>query len=150
LTWAQNAFSILAPYGFNVFEALAPNIMHEMELGVWKSVLIHLLRILHTMGPGIVVEFNERFRQVPKFGRDAIRNFPGNVSDLKKLAAHDYEDILQCIIPVIEGLIEPHNNAILQLLFTLAQWHALAKLQVHTDATVALLERTTKLLGRRI
>jgi len=36
-----------------------------------------------------------RFREVPTFGRDTIRRFTSNVSGLKKLAARDFEDILQ-------------------------------------------------------
>jgi hypothetical protein len=36
-----------------------------------------------------------RFRQVPTFGRDTIRRFSSNISELKKLAARDFEDILQ-------------------------------------------------------
>lgn len=35
------------------------------------------------------------FRQVPTFGRDTIRRFSNNTSELKKLAARDYEDMLQ-------------------------------------------------------
>jgi len=35
------------------------------------------------------------FRMVPTFGRDTIRKFSANVSDLSKLAARDFEDILQ-------------------------------------------------------
>ena len=38
------------------------------------------------------------FRQISSFGRDTIRRFGHNVSDLKKLAARDYEDILQASI----------------------------------------------------
>ena len=36
-----------------------------------------------------------RFRQVPTFGRFTIRRFHNNVSEMKKLAARDFEDILQ-------------------------------------------------------
>jgi acyl carrier protein phosphodiesterase len=32
---------------------------------------------------------------VPTFGRDTIRKFCANVSDLTKLAARDFEDLLQ-------------------------------------------------------
>ena len=35
------------------------------------------------------------FQMVPTFGRDTIRKFSANVSDLSKLAARDFEDILQ-------------------------------------------------------
>lgn len=54
----------------------------------------------------------------------------------------------QCSIPVIEGLLPEHNDAILDLLFTLAEWHTLAKLKLHTDTTVGLLGAVTKELGR--
>lgn len=36
-----------------------------------------------------------RFRRVPTFGRSTIRTFGANVSGMKKLAARDFEDILQ-------------------------------------------------------
>ena len=35
--------------------------MHEFELGVWKAVLTHLIRILHARGPGMVAEFDCRY-----------------------------------------------------------------------------------------
>ena len=44
------------------------------------------------------VYFGESFRQVPTFGRDTIRRFHKNVSGLKRLAARDFEDILQVSI----------------------------------------------------
>ena len=36
-----------------------------------------------------------KFRDVPTFGRGTIRRFADNVSDMKKLAGRDFEDILQ-------------------------------------------------------
>ena len=38
---------------------------------------------------------SHRFRDVPTFGHDTIRKFHANVSDMKKLAARDFEYILQ-------------------------------------------------------
>jgi hypothetical protein len=35
--------------------------MHEFELGVWKAVLTHLVRILHSVGAAAVHEFNYRY-----------------------------------------------------------------------------------------
>lgn len=35
------------------------------------------------------------FRQVSTFGRDTIRRFRKNVSELKRFAARDFEDVLQ-------------------------------------------------------
>jgi len=45
-----------------------------------------------------------RFRDVPTFGRGTIRRFTDNVSDMKKLAAQDFEDILQ-VISILIGFI---------------------------------------------
>ncbi|KZP03474.1 hypothetical protein FIBSPDRAFT_693271, partial [Athelia psychrophila] len=81
------------------------------------------------------------YRQVPSFGRDTIRRFSSNVSELKCLAARDYEDLLQCAIPVLDGLLpEPYNTEILTLIFICSHWHALAKLRMHTDCTLKLLD----------
>jgi hypothetical protein len=55
----------------------------------------------------------------------------------------------QCSICVFDGLLpEPFNKQVLKLLFTLALWHALAKLRLHTDPSLDLLESTTELLGK--
>jgi hypothetical protein len=35
------------------------------------------------------------YRQIPTFGRDTIRHFHADVSAMKKLAARDWEDLLQ-------------------------------------------------------
>jgi hypothetical protein len=41
------------------------------------------------------------------------------------------------------------NDEILQLLFMFAHWHGLAKLRMHTDQTLALLDEATALLGAK-
>lgn len=50
-----------------------------------------------------LIFFFSRFRQVPTFGKSTICRFANNVSDMKKLAARDFEDILQ----VIDSNIHP-------------------------------------------
>lgn len=58
------------------------------------------------------------------------------------------DGIKQCAIPVFDGLIPgPLNPLILKLLFCFAEWHALAKLRMQTDATIGLLEEATRELG---
>ena len=43
----QNAFSEkLSPFGFNMFSMMVVDLLHEVEIGVWKAVFIHLLRLL--------------------------------------------------------------------------------------------------------
>jgi hypothetical protein len=91
---------------------------------------------------------------------------------MKKMAARDFENLLQvclssdprkannsyavtflrqCAIPVFDGLLpEPHNRTILQLLFVAAHWHGLAKLRMHTDTTVKLVETVTTSFGDKL
>lgn len=55
----------------------------------------------------------------------------------------------QCAIPVFEGLLpSSHNRILMKLLFTLAHWHALAKLRQHTDSSLIILESVTVRLGK--
>jgi hypothetical protein len=88
------------------------DLLHEVELGAIKGVITQLIRIMYSLGGDTITIFNKRciilqylfymqsdtihrFRDVPTFGRDTIRKFHANVSDMKKLAARDFEDILQ-------------------------------------------------------
>ena len=89
------------------------DLLHEFELGVWKTLFTHLIRILHAASerPGaladilnaryvrVIVEERmltpSRFCQIPTFGQFTIRRFHNNVLEMKKLAARDFEDILQ-------------------------------------------------------
>jgi hypothetical protein len=95
---------------------LVVDILHEFELGVWKALFTHLIRILHAAAPrgGLVAELDRRyvnctlsyrelinildttrFRAMPTFGSSTIRCFATNASEMKKLAARDFEDLLQ-------------------------------------------------------
>ena len=95
-----------------------PDLLHEFELGVWKAVFTHLIRILYACGGDRIQILNSRwayffcchhpssyahtiirYRQIPTFGRGTIRFFDANVSAMKKLAARDWEDLLQVSMP---------------------------------------------------
>lgn len=88
---------------------------------------------------------------------------------MKKLAARDFEDILQvtdsninllcllcsillqCCIPCFDGLLpSPHNESVLDLLYILSYWHSLAKLRMHTDSSLQVLKNVTVALGQEI
>jgi hypothetical protein len=110
-----------------------------------------------------------RYRLISAFGRSTIRKFRNDVSAMKKLAGRDFEDLLQvcnlswssispcnsserkCAMPCFEGLFpQSCEKTILDLLFMLATWHALAKLRLHTTSSLSFFEQCTKLLGRVI
>jgi len=46
----QNAFSEkLSPLEFKMFPMLVVDLLHEFEIGIWKAVFIHLLRLLDSL-----------------------------------------------------------------------------------------------------
>ena len=113
LTFLQNAFVGRLGRDFNPSKMLAVDLLHEFELGVWKALFTHLIRILYAAASDgkLVTEldrryvnstfFNDivfngsRFRDIPTFGSSTIRRFASNTSEIKKLAARDFEDLLQ-------------------------------------------------------
>ena len=59
----QNTFSeALGPLGFDHHAMFVVDPMHEFELGVWKAVFTHLIRILYAASPGgrLVAELDRR------------------------------------------------------------------------------------------
>ncbi|RXW21632.1 hypothetical protein EST38_g4229 [Candolleomyces aberdarensis] len=136
------------PFIVSILPSLVVDILHEFEVGVWKRLFTHLIRLLEAFsqasGVTLSAELDHRYRSTPSFGRDAVRKFGVNASAMKRKAARDFEDLLQCAIPAFEGLLpEPHGTALMKLLFVFAQWHALAKLRLHNDHTLDLLDYTT-------
>lgn len=102
--------------------------------------------------------------KMPTFGLDRIRKFWHDVTSRKKLAAWDYKAflqvrlhfindlvdlndsfVLQTIMLAFEGLLPLHHNqTVADLLFELANWHALAKLHLHTDITLDIFRAATE------
>lgn len=110
-----------------------------------------------------------RYARMLTFRRSTIRRFGANTSAMKKLAARDFEDILQvyhtlhsqshhqahmlsqCAMPAFDGLLpEPHYKAVLDMLFELATWHACAKLRLRTETTLTFMEKCTRSMGDAI
>ncbi|KIK34857.1 hypothetical protein CY34DRAFT_17433 [Suillus luteus UH-Slu-Lm8-n1] len=141
----------LAPLGLDPFRMLVVDFMHKCELGTWKGLFTHLIRLLYALprGSELVAALDSRFRQVPTFGNGVIRKFSNNTSEMKRLAARDFEDILQCAIPVFEGLFPDDHDVVVQsLLYQFAQWHALAKLRLHSESTLSFFAQSFQKLSR--
>lgn len=57
----QSALSLrLFEHGFNFYQSFVPDLMHEFELGVWKAIFSHLMRILHAYGNETISVLNSR------------------------------------------------------------------------------------------
>ncbi|KAG2129235.1 uncharacterized protein EDB93DRAFT_1256297 [Suillus bovinus] len=80
-----------------------------------------------------------------------IRRFNSNASSMKHLAACDFEDLLQCALPVFEALLPGRHAKIVQdLLFNLATWHGYAKLRMHTEDTLKFFDKAIIILGQTV
>ena len=54
-------------------------------------------------------------------------------------------------MPAFEGLFPSEHDQVIQtLLFRLVQWHAFAKLRLHTDYSLKLLDEASQLLGGQL
>ncbi|KIO10577.1 hypothetical protein M404DRAFT_129317, partial [Pisolithus tinctorius Marx 270] len=92
-----------------------------------------------------------RFSVIPPFGIDGIHRFPPNVAEMRQWVARHFEDMLQCSILAFESLFPTKDDAIVKtLLFRLAEWHALAKLRMHSDDSLAWLNQALKKLATEI
>ncbi|RDB22554.1 hypothetical protein Hypma_009968 [Hypsizygus marmoreus] len=82
--------------GFNLFDMFVVDLLHEFELGVWKALFIHLLRILEAINVALINELD--------------RNI-----ELKKMAAHNFEDLLQVSSDLWSGWIPTRSTHIFRL-----------------------------------
>ena len=56
----QNAFSArLGPLGLEHYPMFVVDFLHEIELGVWKAIFTHLVRLLYAHNPNHVHELNK-------------------------------------------------------------------------------------------
>lgn len=46
------------------------------------------------------------FREIPSFGRDTIRRFTANCSEMKKMVAHDFENMLQVSTAIFSMIMD--------------------------------------------
>lgn len=98
--------------GLDYFKMLVVDPLHEWDIGLIKRFITHLIRILFAVGRDKVNEFNNRFNQISPFGRDTIRAFGASVSELKKFAARDWEDMLQVTMGKLAMKWSTVNNTV--------------------------------------
>ncbi|GAB1525826.1 hypothetical protein RhiTH_008992 [Rhizoctonia solani] len=89
------------------------------------------------------------------FSGSTIWRFSKDVASLKQLAAHNFEDILQLWLPVLyariqRALTQEIDTQVQRVLFSPTHWHALAKLFLHTLATLKHLANKTGKLGKQL
>lgn len=51
---------MLGIYGFDFFRMLVPDLLHEFELGNWKAIFKHLIRLIYALHPDAIHCINEK------------------------------------------------------------------------------------------
>lgn len=51
----------LSHLGFNIYSTLIVDILHEFDIGILKTILQHLLRILYKVDPTCINVLNKRY-----------------------------------------------------------------------------------------
>ncbi|KAG2067451.1 hypothetical protein BDR04DRAFT_1120444 [Suillus decipiens] len=101
-----------------------------------------------TSDKSLVHTLDQRYRETPTFVQATIWKFVVNSSEMKRMATCNFENLLWCSIPIFNGLLpEPYNMIVLKLLFNMAHWHGLAKLRMHSDLTLDIMDQVTTMLG---
>lgn len=65
-TCSQNTFvEKLGPFGLDAFRMLVVDFMHECELGTWKALFSHLIRLLYAIPGGnqLVATLDQRYKE---------------------------------------------------------------------------------------
>jgi hypothetical protein len=50
----------LAALCFQLFLMFVVDLMHDFELGVWRALFIHLLRVVEAFDPNLLIELDRR------------------------------------------------------------------------------------------
>jgi hypothetical protein len=86
-------------FGFDFFPMLVVDIMHEFELGVWKALFIHLLRILDCIDPGLIIEMNRRYNYLTFYITGSTHSdclqVTGKCQPLVKAQSDAFQEIVQ-------------------------------------------------------
>ncbi|TEB18673.1 hypothetical protein FA13DRAFT_1719668 [Coprinellus micaceus] len=118
LTPATNAFSQrLSALGLDIYDAPASDILHEVEIGVWKSLFVHLLRLLEAVGGGKKEILNSRFQHSAVIPFALLPQCVG----YETTWGRDFEDLLQCALPTFEGLLPMATMIAFKTFFS--RWH---------------------------
>ncbi|KAG1843450.1 hypothetical protein DFJ58DRAFT_665273 [Suillus subalutaceus] len=100
-SWVPTLVNCLGPLGFNIFCALVVDLLHEFEIGVWKSLFIHLLQIITVQDKSLIHILGQRYGvlSLTLVTLTILCIDTGqpqsNSSDMKRMAARDFEDLLQ-------------------------------------------------------
>ncbi len=96
---------------FNIYSATVPDRMHHLDLGLF-SYQLQLTRDLlkSSYGQALIDKMDERFSKIPRYPN--LKIFKNGLKELNRFTAHEYRNMMQVCIFVIDNIIDDGNSKI--------------------------------------
>ena len=93
---------------FNIYQAIVPDRMHALDLGLFKYMLDYTKELLNNQCGGSAVQtLEQRLVSIPRFhGLKVMKN----VSDMTQMTADELRNIMKVIILVLDNLYESNGE----------------------------------------
>ena len=93
---------------FNIYQAIVPDRMHALDLGLFKYMLDYTKELLNNQCGGSAVQILEQcLVSIPRFHRLKVMK---NVSDMTRMTADELRNIMKVIILVLDNLYESNGE----------------------------------------
>jgi len=90
-----------------VYEAVFPDRMHHLDLGLFGYMLEYTLKLLQEQrGSSAIRELNRRLANIPQFS--GLKIFKNGIRNVK--TADDFCNVIKVIVSVIDGLYESEDS----------------------------------------
>ena len=95
---------------FNIYQAVIPDRMHALDLGLFKYMLDYTKNLLNDqIGTWAVQTVEQRLTLIPRFHGLKIMK---NVSDMTRMTADELRNVMKVIIIVLDNLYESNGEEV--------------------------------------
>jgi len=95
---------------FNIYQAVVPDRMHMLDLGLFKYMLDYTKKLLNEQCGGWAVQtIEQRLTSIPRFHGLKIMK---NVSDMTRMTADELRNIMKVIVIVLDNLYQSEGEEV--------------------------------------
>jgi hypothetical protein len=93
---------------FNIYEAIIPDRMHTLDLGLFKYMIDYTKELLYEQcGSEVFQTFEQRLNSIPRYpGLKIIKN----MSDITRVTADELRNVMKIVIFALDNLFEDYRR----------------------------------------